>query len=110
MSVKDDFMVCTTFGDISYFSYTKKTKNSKGCKSTTIQFIFNILETCRGIHECENQKLNSALSRGGLWLLSKLLWKILTITEKYFCWKTSKHGIHQILVKELYKLLLATQL
>ena len=40
MSVKENFMVCSTSGDMSYFSYTKKKRIPKA-KSTTIQSTFS---------------------------------------------------------------------
>ena len=40
MSVKQNFMVCSTSRDMSYFSYTKKIRIPKA-KSTTIQFNFS---------------------------------------------------------------------
>ena len=49
-------------------SAIQKIKNSKSYKSTTNQFILSKKLT----HECENQKINSALSRGGLWFILEL--------------------------------------
>ena len=54
----ENFMVCSTLGDMSYFSYTKKNKNSKKLKVE--QFSLFWVKSFRGTHECENQKTNSA--------------------------------------------------
>ena len=61
MSVKENFMLFSTLGDISFISYTKKITNSKKYKSTTNQFILSILEASRSTYKCKNQKLDLAL-------------------------------------------------
>ena len=61
VSVKENFMLFSTLGDISFISYTQKITNSKKYKSTTNQFILSILEASRSTHKCKNQKLDLAL-------------------------------------------------
>ena len=89
---------------VYHMSAIQKNKNSKSQKTTKIQFIWSILQTCRSTYESENQKLTSALSKEVLWFISELLQKILTIAEKYFSRKTSQPRI-----EELQELLSATQ-
>lgn len=74
-------MICSTFGDISCFNYTKKLRIQmlQKLQKYNNSVNMNILEAWTGTHDCENQKLNSALARRGLWLISELLLKILAI-------------------------------
>ena len=83
MPVKDNFMVCSTLGDMSHLTIQKILT----AKSTTIQFISS-KRSFRSTYECENQKKNSELSRGGLKFISDLLQKILTIAERCSSGKT----------------------
>ena len=78
---------------VYHMSAIQKNKSSKSYKSTKIQFIWSILQTCRSTYESENQKLTSALSKEVLLFISELLQKILTIAEKYFSRKTSQPRI-----------------
>jgi len=85
----------------------KKFKNSKNWQSTESQQSINILLVCKTSVPCENQKLNAALSRGGLWFISADLQKILVVTEKYLSLKITKSQLRNIdtlkIVTELMK-------
>ena len=69
----------------------RKLKNNKRWNTPESQIGIMILEACR---ECDhskqsNQKLVSALSRGGLWYVCMEAQKIFIIAEKYFLRKTA---------------------
>ena len=83
-------------------SYTKKLRIPKA-KSTTNQFILSKKKLQKYLWICENQKKHSELLRGGLWFVSELLWKILTIAERRFSGKISQRRIFRIWVEELYE-------
>ena len=64
----------------------------------------SILEASRRSHQCENQNLNSALSRGGLWFISELSQKALTIVEKHF--RGKYHGIVGVTISHPFEIVL----
>ena len=56
---------------------------------------------CRTTKPCENQKLNSVMSRGGLSFIEPKFQNILVNTEQYFCWKIEVSHIRETDVKEI---------
>lgn len=77
----------------------KKIKNSKQFKNKLSQECLVILEAARETNEelFQNNKLVSALSRGGLWCITEKMQHVFVICEKYLLRKTG--GIPSIPIK-----------
>ena len=73
-------------------------------KNTKNKFTLSILEASRRSHQCENQNLNSALSRGGLRFISELSQKALTIVEKHF--RGKHHRIVGVTISHPFEIVL----
>ena len=75
--------------------------NHKNWRDIKLQQTTSLIEACRTTKPCENQKLNSVMSRGGLSFIEPKFQKILVITEQYFCWKIEVSHIREIDVKKI---------
>ena len=61
----------------------------------------SLIGACRTTMPCENQKLNSVMSRGGLLFIKPQFQKILVIAERNLCRKTQVSYLHEIDVKKI---------
>ena len=61
----------------------------------------SLIGACRTTKSCEDQKLNSAMSRRGLSFIKPQFQKILVIAERYFCRKTEISYLCEIDVKKI---------
>ena len=75
---------CNILGIKSSITFTKKLKNSKKYKSDEFQQSIALLSACRltNTEMLKNQKLVSAVNRGGLWAITENMQKILLVVEK----------------------------
>ena len=94
ISVKNNFMVCSTLVDMSYLSYTKK----KFQEVKVQKFSLFWAKSFRTTHEYENQKTNSAFV---------IYWRTFTEninnSRKEFSQKTSQPGTCKFRVEEFYR-------
>ena len=61
----------------------------------------SLIGACRTTMPCENQKLNSVMSRGGLLFIKPQFQKILVIAERNLRRKTQVSYLHEIDVKKI---------
>ena len=75
--------------------------NYKNWRDIKLQQATSLTRACRTTKPCENQKLNSVMSRGGLSFIEPKFQNILVNTEQYFCWKIEVSHIRETDVKEI---------
>lgn len=76
-------------------------RNHKNWKDIQLKQAINLIGGCRTTNPCYCQKLNSAITRGGLSFIGPQFKKILVIAERYFCCKIEVFYLRQIDLKKI---------
>ena len=98
---RENLQVYIIFGGYIVHKLHNNFRNHKNWRDTELQQATSLIGACRTTKPCENQKLNSVMSRGGLSFIKPQFQKILVIAKRYFRHKTEVSYLCEIDVKKL---------
>ena len=95
---KENSTICWA---LHWVQVAQKFQKSQKRRGIELQEANSLVRACMTTKPCENQKLNSVMSRGGLSFIKPQFQKILVMTERYLRRKTEVSYLREIGIKKI---------